>query len=65
MQRCSILVGLIKKKQALLTKGYDCCDSYIRDLADGRLQPQPGCTEEETLEAKVLKGQVLSQGCQI
>ncbi|XP_005098920.1 DNA-directed RNA polymerase III subunit RPC1 [Aplysia californica] len=47
--------GLIRKKQGLLKKGYDACDNYIRDLEDGRLQPQPGCTEEETLEAKILK----------
>uniref|UniRef100_A0A0B7AUC1 DNA-directed RNA polymerase n=2 Tax=Arion vulgaris TaxID=1028688 RepID=A0A0B7AUC1_9EUPU len=47
--------GLIRKKQALLSKGYSTCDGYIRDLDEGRLQPQPGCTEDETLEAKILK----------
>ncbi|CAG5120413.1 unnamed protein product, partial [Candidula unifasciata] len=47
--------GLIRKKQALLSKGYSTCDGYIRDLEEGRLQPQPGCTEDETLEAKILK----------
>ncbi|XP_059158515.1 DNA-directed RNA polymerase III subunit RPC1-like [Physella acuta] len=47
--------GLIKKKQDLLDKGYSTCDGYIRDLEEGRLQPQPGCSEDETLEAKILK----------
>ncbi|KAK6965965.1 DNA-directed RNA polymerase III subunit RPC1 [Biomphalaria glabrata] len=47
--------GLIKKKEVLLNTGYSTCDGYIRDLEEGRLQPQPGCTEDETLEAKILK----------
>ena len=29
---------------------YGKCDEYISDLDDGKLQAQPGCTEEETLE---------------
>ncbi|GFS26302.1 DNA-directed RNA polymerase subunit [Elysia marginata] len=47
--------GLIRSKQNLLDKGYFTCDGYIRDFEEGTLQPQPGCTEEETLEAKILK----------
>lgn len=35
---------------------FDCrytkCDSFIRDLEEGKLQTQPGCSEEETLEVK-------------
>lgn len=34
---------------------YSKCDDYIRSLQEGRLQCQPGCTEEETLEAVILK----------
>ena len=32
---------------------YTRCDGYIRDLEEGRLQTQPGCTEEETLEVEL------------
>ncbi|KAJ8318173.1 hypothetical protein KUTeg_003264 [Tegillarca granosa] len=42
--------GLIKAKNELLDDGYAKCDGYIRDLEEGRLQTQPGCDEEETLE---------------
>lgn len=47
--------GLIKAKNELLENGYAKCDEYIRDLEEGRLQTQPGCSEEETLEAVILK----------
>ncbi|XP_021363401.1 DNA-directed RNA polymerase III subunit RPC1-like isoform X1 [Mizuhopecten yessoensis] len=47
--------GLVKAKNLLLEDGYSKCDGYIRDLHEGRLQTQPGCTEEETLEACILK----------
>ncbi|XP_037084098.1 LOW QUALITY PROTEIN: DNA-directed RNA polymerase III subunit RPC1-like [Pollicipes pollicipes] len=47
--------GLLKAKQLLLNEGYRKCDDYIRQLEGGRLQCQPGCTEEETLEAVILK----------
>ena len=40
---------------ALPTGSYSKCDDYIRQLEGGRLQCQPGCTEEETLEAVILK----------
>jgi DNA-directed RNA polymerase III subunit RPC1 len=33
---------------------YSKCDDYIHSLEEGRLQCQPGCTEEETLEAVIL-----------
>lgn len=34
---------------------YSKCDEYIQAMAQGKLQCQPGCTEEETLEAVILK----------
>ena len=42
--------GLLKAKQDLLDGGYAKCDEYIEALKTGKLQQQPGCTAEETLE---------------
>ncbi|XP_063217430.1 DNA-directed RNA polymerase III subunit RPC1 [Bacillus rossius redtenbacheri] len=47
--------GLLKAKHDLLDAGYSKCDQYIRALQEGKLQCQPGCTDEETLEAVILK----------
>ncbi|XP_038060034.1 DNA-directed RNA polymerase III subunit RPC1-like isoform X2 [Patiria miniata] len=47
--------GLVSAKMDLLTAGYTKCDEYINDLETGKLQTQPGCSEEETLEAMILK----------
>ncbi|KAK2866790.1 hypothetical protein Q7C36_002846 [Tachysurus vachellii] len=47
--------GLLKAKQELLDAGYKKCDEYIEALNTGKLQQQPGCTAEETLEALILK----------
>ncbi|KAG9345940.1 hypothetical protein JZ751_007755 [Albula glossodonta] len=47
--------GLLKAKQDLLDAGYKKCDEYIEALNTGKLQQQPGCTAEETLEALILK----------
>ncbi|XP_005736480.1 DNA-directed RNA polymerase III subunit RPC1 isoform X2 [Pundamilia nyererei] len=47
--------GLLKAKQDLLDDGYKKCDEYIEALDTGKLQQQPGCTAEETLEALILK----------
>ncbi|XP_013774384.1 DNA-directed RNA polymerase III subunit RPC1-like [Limulus polyphemus] len=47
--------GLLKAKQKLLDDGYSKCEEYIQCLKEGKLQTQPGCTEEETLEAVILK----------
>ncbi|CAG0896236.1 unnamed protein product, partial [Darwinula stevensoni] len=47
--------GLLEAKQKLLEEGYATCNEYIEDLKGGRLQCQPGCTEEQTLEAMILK----------
>lgn len=34
---------------------YQKCDEYIKQMAQGKLQSQPGCTVEESLEAIILK----------
>ena len=34
---------------------YKECNTLIQQLAEGKLTPQPGCTPDETLEAKILK----------
>ncbi|XP_067828587.1 DNA-directed RNA polymerase III subunit RPC1 isoform X1 [Heptranchias perlo] len=47
--------GLLKAKQELLDAGYQKCDEFIAALNTGKLQQQPGCTAEETLEALILK----------
>lgn len=47
--------GLIKAKQDLVSAGYARCEEYIQQLKCGKLQAQPGCNEEETLEAVCLK----------
>ncbi|XP_067008979.2 DNA-directed RNA polymerase III subunit RPC1 isoform X1 [Anabrus simplex] len=47
--------GLLRAKHELLQAGYSKCDAYIRSMEEGRLACQPGCTEEETLEAVILK----------
>ncbi|XP_072312069.1 DNA-directed RNA polymerase III subunit RPC1 isoform X2 [Eucyclogobius newberryi] len=47
--------GLLKAKQDLLDDGYAKCDEYIEALHTGKLQQQPGCTAEETLEALILR----------
>jgi len=47
--------GLLKAKHDLLASGYEKCDEFIAALANGKLQSQPGCTPEQTLEAVILK----------
>ncbi|XP_035660991.1 DNA-directed RNA polymerase III subunit RPC1-like [Branchiostoma floridae] len=47
--------GLLTAKKNLLDTGYGNCDSFIRELEEGKLQSQPGCTPEQTLEAVILK----------
>ena len=34
---------------------YAKCTEFIHDFEEGRLQTQPGCSAEETLEAIILK----------
>jgi DNA-directed RNA polymerase III subunit RPC1 len=42
--------NLMKAKRSLVSEGYDKCNNYIRQLQDGKLQLQPGCSPEQTLE---------------
>lgn len=46
---------LLDEKEMLLTNGYSKCDEYIKRLEAKKLECQPGCTAEETLEAMMLK----------
>ena len=47
--------SLLKAKQKLLNYGYKKCTEYIEKMEAGKLPCQPGCTEEESLEAMILK----------
>lgn len=47
--------GLVRAKQDLVSAGYSKCEEYIQQLKNGKLQAQPGCSEDETLEAVCLK----------
>lgn len=47
--------GLLKAKEQLVDDGYQKCQSFIEQLNEGKLKAQPGCTEEETLEAVMLR----------
>ena len=51
---------LLEEKKNLLDKGYGECDELIRDLKENRLKCSPGCSPEETLESKIIKGQHLN-----
>ena len=42
--------NLLNKKRKLLSEGYDKCNHYIRQLKEDKLQLQPGCSSEQTLE---------------
>ncbi|XP_025987632.1 DNA-directed RNA polymerase III subunit RPC1 isoform X2 [Solenopsis invicta] len=46
--------GLLKSKHILLKEHYGKCNGYIKEMEEGRLVCQPGCSEEETLETKIL-----------
>ncbi|XP_058788636.1 DNA-directed RNA polymerase III subunit RPC1 [Phymastichus coffea] len=46
---------LLEAKQELLELGYSKCTEYIAKMEAGKLPCQPGCTQEETLEAMILK----------
>ena len=46
---------LLCKKRELVQFGYDKCNTYIQQLEDGGLQSQAGHSEDETLEALILK----------
>lgn len=46
--------GLIAEKEKLVAGGYSRCDGFIQSFHDGKLQTQPGCSVEETVEAVIL-----------
>ncbi|KTW25869.1 hypothetical protein T552_03143 [Pneumocystis carinii B80] len=46
-------VLLKKKKESLVKAAYQSCDDLICALSSGKLENQPGCDAEQTLEAKV------------
>lgn len=47
--------GLLRAKDELLKNGYSKCDNFIQDFKEGKLQTQPGCSADDTLEAVILK----------
>ena len=44
--------GLVREKERLVRQGYEKCGEYIRSFQEGKLQSQPGCSVEETLEVR-------------
>lgn len=50
---------LNKEKDRLIEIAYQKCDDLIELLKEGKLETQPGCNEEQTLEAKI--GGILSK----
>lgn len=46
-------LALRQQKEALVQKGYVDCDQNINEFKLGKLQSQPGCTAEQTLEAVI------------
>ncbi|CCD66619.1 DNA-directed RNA polymerase subunit [Caenorhabditis elegans] len=46
---------LLREKGQLVDNGYSKCSQYIKELEEGKLKAQPGCTEEETLESIILR----------
>lgn len=51
--------ALNKEKDKLIEIAYNKCDNLIELLKEGKLETQPGCNEEQTLEAKI--GGILSK----
>lgn len=49
---------LNRKKQALIEEAYAKCDKLIKDFKEGKLQRDPGCDEEQTMENRI--GGILS-----
>ncbi|SCV06117.1 LANO_0H22474g1_1 [Lachancea nothofagi CBS 11611] len=44
---------LKQKKESMVEEAYAKCDDLIDQFDKGRLETQPGCNEEQTLEAKI------------
>ncbi|PSN72369.1 beta and beta-prime subunits of DNA dependent RNA-polymerase [Corynespora cassiicola Philippines] len=49
---------LNRRKQILIEEAYAKCDKLIKDFNSGKLQRDPGCNEEQTMENKI--GGILS-----
>jgi DNA-directed RNA polymerase III subunit RPC1 len=49
---------LVRRKQTLIEEAYAKCDQLIRDFKEGRLERDPGCDEEKTMENRI--GGILS-----
>lgn len=50
--------NLMKAKRSLVDEGYAKCDTYIRQMQEGKLQLQPGFSAEQTLEVCFLSYQI-------
>ncbi|KAJ3415502.1 hypothetical protein HDV05_004704 [Chytridiales sp. JEL 0842] len=46
---------LQSEKESMVEQGYEKCDGFIRRALSGELECQPGCNEEQTLEAEISK----------
>ncbi|KAL0128470.1 hypothetical protein PUN28_003639 [Cardiocondyla obscurior] len=46
--------GLLQTKEKALNTHYSTCNEYIQQMEKDLLVCQPGCSEEETLETKIL-----------
>ncbi|XP_029660797.1 DNA-directed RNA polymerase III subunit RPC1 isoform X2 [Formica exsecta] len=46
--------GLLQARETVLNTHYSKCSEYIQLMEQGQLVCQPGCSEEETLETKIL-----------
>ena len=44
---------LTSEKGSLLNRGYEQCDRKIQQFDEGKLQPSPGCTPQQTLESEL------------
>jgi len=51
--------GLLEGKSQLLATGYGNCDGFIQQLNENKLNCIAGCNAEETLEAKIIKGDLI------
>ena len=55
LQNKIVIAKKIAPNNAILVFRYNKCTEYIHQMEEGRLQCQPGCSEEESLEAMILK----------
>jgi len=44
---------LNQKKEALVQEAYAKCDALIKLYKEGKLQRDPGCNEEQTMETQI------------